>query len=263
MLREVVRIVREASLIMLERDFSVKTKGRCENIVTSSDVAVQDFLRERLSSLLPGSGFICEENDIVDSAHKYVWIIDPIDGTCNFSRGIPECSISVALKKDDAVVLGVVYNPYHKELFTAVKGRGARRNGHLIHVSRRPFRDGLLCTALCVYRKEYATICSNIIGEAYQKCNDVRRFGSAALELCYLAEGQCDLYFEYRVFPWDYAAASLVLQEAGGILTGRTGEALTYDRPTILVGANNAANHTALSDIVTRHTSENPYENEV
>lgn len=260
MLKEVVKIVREASLIMLKRDFTVRSKGGYENLVTSSDEAVQALLQERLGALLPGSGFICEEDDIVDVAHEYVWIIDPIDGTCNFSRGIDECCISVALRKGSEVILGVVYNPYHKALYTALKGRGARLNGHPIHVSDRPFSDGLLCTALCVYGKRYSGICSDIIREVFPKCNDVRRFGSAALELCYLAQGLCDLYFEYKVNAWDYSAAYLVLTEAGGILTGRDGEKLGFDRPTILVGANNETNHRILSEIVGRHTKPDPYE---
>ncbi|MCQ2150257.1 MAG: inositol monophosphatase [Bacteroidales bacterium] len=260
MLGEVVKIVREASLIMYKRDFTVRSKGGYENLVTSSDEAVQALLRERLADLLPGSGFICEEDDIKDTAHEYVWIIDPIDGTCNFSRGISECCISVALRKGTEIVLAVVYNPYRKALYTALKGRGARLNGRLIHVSDRPFSDGLLCTALCVYSKQYSGICSDIIREVFPKCNDVRRFGSAALELCYLAQGLCDLYFEYRVNAWDYSAAYLVLKEAGGVLTGRDGEKLGFDRPTILVGANNEANHRILSEIITRHTKPDPYE---
>lgn len=260
MLREVVEIVREASLLMKSLDFTVRSKGGYENLVTSADEAVQKFLCGKLSALLPDSGFICEEDDIMDPDHQYVWIIDPIDGTCNFSRKNAECCISVALRKDSEIILGVVYNPYHKALYTALKGRGARLNGRPIHVSDRPFGDGLLCAALCVYHKENAGICSEIIAEAFPKCNDVRRFGSAALELCYLAQGFCDLYFEYVVNAWDYSAAYLVLKEAGGVLTGRDNQALTFDRPTILVGANNPENHRILSDIVNRHTKPVPYE---
>ena len=241
---------------MMDREhLLVKTKGSVTNLCTSADLAVQDFLYQELRALLPGSGFLGEENDLLDTQHEYVWIVDPIDGTANFARELPECCISVALKGNDEILLGVVYNPYHDQLFDAVKGGGARLNGQPIHVSDRSFEQSMLITALCLYHKEYAEVCSQIILEAYEKCNDVRRFGSCAIELCYLACGLCELYFEYRIMPWDYAAAYLVLTEAGGVLTGRDGARLHFDGPTILVGANNLENHQILSDIVSRHTA--------
>ena len=231
LLPKVQATVREASRLMMDREhLLVKTKGSVTNLCTSADLAVQDFLYQELRALLPGS-------------------------TANFARELPECCISVALRGNDEILLGVVYNPYHDQLFDAVKGGGARLNGQPIHVSDRPFEQGMLLTALCLYHKQYAETCSAIILEAYKKCNDVRRFGSCAIELCYLACGLCELFFEYRIQPWDYAAAYLVLTEAGGVLTGRAGARLHFDGPTILVGANNAENHKILSDIVTRHTA--------
>ena len=256
LLPRVQATVREASRLMMDREhLLIKTKGSVTNLCTSADLAVQDFLYKELRTLLPGSGFLGEENDLLDTQHEYVWIVDPIDGTANFARQLPECCISVALKGRDEILLGVVYNPYHDQLFDAVKGGGARLNGQPIHVSDRPFEQGMLLTALCLYHKQYAETCSAIILEAYKRCNDVRRFGSCAIELCYLACGLCELFFEYRIQPWDYAAAYLVLTEAGGVLTGRDGAALHFDGPTLLVGANNAENHRILSDIVTRHTA--------
>lgn len=254
LLPRVQATVREASRLMMDREhLLVKTKGSVTNLCTSADLAVQDFLYKELRALLPGSGFLGEENDLLDTQHEYVWIVDPIDGTANFARELPECCISVALKGNDEILLGVVYNPYRDQLFDAVKGGGSRLNEEPIHVSGRPFEQGMLITALCLYHKEHAEVCSDIILEAYQKCNDVRRFGSCAIELCYLACGLCELYFEYRIMPWDYAAAYLVLTEAGGVLTGPAGTRLHFDGPTILVGANSPENHQILSDIVSRH----------
>ena len=115
-------------------------------------------------------------------------------------------------------------------------------NGSKLSVSDRVFENGLLCTAMSLYNKQYAKVCSDIIYEAYMQCNDVRRFGACALELCYMAAGTCDLYFEYRVLPWDYSAAYLILQEAGGVLVGRGGETLGCDVPTMLIGANTQKN---------------------
>ncbi len=258
---KVVEIVRNAAKITLKPIESIDQKDGYTNIVTSADKAVQHFLCKHLGELIPGSGFICEEEDFHTQGNgEYTWIIDPIDGTANFSRGIPEFAISVALRHHDEMALGVVYNPLKDELFTAIKGEKAYRNGKQISVSQRPFADSLFCTAMSIYNKKYAKVCSDIIMEAYYKCNDVRRFGTCALELCYLATGQCDLFFEYRVMPWDYAAASLILSEAGGIVTDFDGTEPGVSRPTMLIGANNEENHKILSGIVSKYVKADYFE---
>lgn len=257
LLQDVRAAVRDAARYMINtEDLSVQMKGDVTNLCTSADLAIQDFLSRELRRILPESGFLGEEEDLVDTAHDAVWIVDPIDGTANFTRGIPECCISVALKYRDEIVLGVVYNPYHEHLFEAVKGGGARLNGNPIHVSDRPFSNGLLFTAMSLYDKRYAATCEAIIMDAYYRCNDVRRSGSCALELCYIACGLCELFFEYRVQAWDYAAGYLILTEAGGVLTGWNGSVLKCDSPTILIGANTRENHAILNEIVTRHVPE-------
>lgn len=255
---QVEQIVRQAARIW-DETFTTLEKESPSNIVTSADIAVQRFLEENLCALLPGSGFFGEEGSPELGDRAYLWIVDPIDGTANFSRGIPDCAISVGLVQNGQALLGVVYSPLRGELFSAARGEGARCNGQPIRVSRRCFREGLLCTALSLYRKEYASQCMAVIGEAYMQCNDIRRFGSAALELCYLAQGKCELYFEFRVFPWDYAAAALILEEAGGIIRSQNGEALTFDRTTPLVAANTPENYEKLNAIVQKHIPVFPY----
>ena len=113
---------------------------------------------------------------------------------------------------------------------------------------------------MSLYKKEHAKVCSDIIYEAYMECNDVRRFGSCALELCYIAAGRCDLYFEIRVFPWDFAAGLLILNEAGGIAGGLNGEPPSLTSPTVLIGANNLENFEKLAGIVNKHLHFTPYE---
>lgn len=253
---ELTKVVREASRFMLTDVFEITEKGGCANIVTTSDVAVQDFLCRRLGEMLPGSGFLCEEEDMWDTSHEYTWIIDPIDGTANYSRGIDQSAISVGLKRGEEMEMGVVYIPRTDELFTAERGKGAYLNGRRIHVSGRPFANAILCTALPVYHKEYAEVCSRIITDAFGRINDLRRFGAAAPELCYLAMGRCELYFEYLLSPWDYAAASLVLREAGGVITARDGSALPYTTGSGVVAANTAENLEALQAIVDRHLTD-------
>ena len=148
-LDQVEEIVRQAAQLMVRTGFEVHDKGTRENLVTSSDVAVQDFLTDKLSRLLPGSGFLCEEEDLNDIAgHEFVWVIDPIDGTANYARGNENCCISVGLLKGGEQYMGVVYSPWRGECYTAQKDRGAFCNGKPIHVSDRPFADGLLFTAM-------------------------------------------------------------------------------------------------------------------
>ncbi len=238
---------------MITDHFEISSKGGYSNIVTSSDVAVQKFLCEKLAAALPGSGFYCEEEDFITmKTDGYVWVIDPIDGTANYSRGIPNCAISVALVKDNIAQMGVVYSPYANELFTAVKGEGAFFNGRKIHVSDRVFANGLFCTAFSLYRREYTDICIDFMKEVYTICNDFRRFGVASLEICYLAMGRCDLYFEYRLSPWDYAAASLVLMEAGGYITAENGSTIAYDNNSMVFGANTKENIDTLIELFDR-----------
>lgn len=254
-IEQLTAVVKEASKLMLTDEFIIKEKGDVANIVTSSDLAVQDFLCERLARLLPGSGFLCEEEDVWDTSKEYTWIIDPIDGTANYSRGIAQCAISVGLKHNDEMFMGVVYLPRTNELFTAQKGCGAFLNGGQIHVSDRSFANGVMCTALPVYHKEYAKVCSEIIFDTFTQCNDIRRFGAAAPELCYLAMGRVEMYFEYLLSPWDFAAASLILTEAGGVLSGLKGECLTCTSPSGVIAANTAENLEMLQQIILQHIS--------
>lgn len=249
-LESLTAVVVEAAGQMQTDSFDVSCKAGYANIVTSSDVAVQEFLCARLAAMLPDSGFLCEEDDVWDAPHEYTWIIDPIDGTANYSRGIAQCAICVALKHDDYVELGVVYLPMTGELFSARRGCGAWLNGKPISVSGRPFANSVMCTALPVYHKEHTDVCSDIIKETFLQCNDIRRFGACAPELCYLAMGRCELYFELLLSPWDFAAASLIVTEAGGVITGLSGERLTCTAQSGVVAGNSVANHRRLLDIV-------------
>ena len=129
-IQQIIDIVREASALMDRTGgFEIHDKETRENIVTSSDLAVQHFLTKHLAELLPGSGFLCEEEDFEDLNHTDVWIIDPIDGTANYARGNENCCISVALVHEGVLSMGVVYSPWRGELYTAEKGKGAFCNG--------------------------------------------------------------------------------------------------------------------------------------
>lgn len=259
MLKQTIDIVRRASGLMMSRDFAIEQKCGTENIVTSSDIEVQEFLCRELAMLIPGCGFICEEEGVMDPDKEFVWVIDPIDGTANYARGIDHCAISVGLRHKNEVILGVVYSPSRNEMYWAEKGKGAFCNGKKIHTSGRSFEDAILCTAMSTYRKEYADVCSDIIMEAFHQCNDVRRFGAASVELCFLAAGLCELYFEMRLQPWDYAAGMLILNEAGGVISSLDGKEPRFDGPDLVCAANDTANHARLLSIIQKHLKAIPY----
>ena len=252
------KAVTQAAKIFNKGAKTVAEKGDAANLVTDADLNIQHFLQEKLHKILPEAGFLCEEENTYDTKSEYIWVIDPIDGTTNFSRDIPECVISVALLHNKKPVIGIIYAPKLNLLFTAAKDGGAFCNKKPIYVSNKDFSHSLFCTALCLYQKEFMGICSDIMNEVYPLCSDTRRFGSCALELCYLAMGRCDLYFEIRVMPWDYAAAYLIVTEAGGILKGFKNEPLTFDKTTVLIGANNSENFEKLNKIITEKIKEPP-----
>lgn len=257
--RQLAEILHDAAKLMTREGFRIHEKGSAENIVTSSDLAVQEFLTGELARLLPGSGFLCEEEDVNDLAHEFVWIIDPIDGTTNYARANENCGISVALVKNMEPVLGMVYSPWRDELYSAQAGEGAFCNGERLRCSKRPFEDGLLFTAMSTYRKEFAKACSDIIYDIFMQCNDFRRSGSAAVELCQMAAGKAELYFEMRLMPWDHAAASLILQEAGGCIAGFDGKRPSLTEPSLVVAANSRENCDRVLEAVHRHLSTLPY----
>ena len=247
-------IVRESGRrVRSAHGFTVSSKGTRENLVTSADIENERFLKQRLTELLPGSAFIGEEGDeasLRDS--EWAWIVDPIDGTANFSRGIPMCAVSVALFRDAEPYAGFVLNPFMDTLYSAVVGEGAYKDGEPIHVSDRPLGDCILSTAWCCYEKSLAEPVFRVSESLYPEINDIRRIGTAALELSLIAEGAADMYFEIRLSPWDYAAGLTILKEAGGCYTGIGGGDVSFDGPSPVLAANSEENLRRLKDVVDR-----------
>ena len=262
LVEQVRDIVLESAKLTKVDSFSVEEKeGESWNIVTSADVAVQDFLQKRLMALLPEAGFYGEEEHEHDFSKPISWIVDPIDGTTNFARGMQQSGISVGLRQGKELVLGVVYNPDLEDMFWAVKGKGAYLNGKRLSVSKKDFEHSLVCTALCLYRKNYADICAGVLKELFLKCADFRRFGVASLEVCYVAAGRADSFFEFRLYPWDVGAAAVILREAGGIIgtiDWRNGGLklstdMILDGPSPIIAANCRENFDKIGQIVIEH----------
>jgi myo-inositol-1(or 4)-monophosphatase len=238
MLEKLKSIVKEAGSVMLDnRDFSVHSKGTAANYVSDTDIKVEKFLREQLTALCPDAAFIGEESESNDYECEKMWIVDPIDGTANFVRDMDMSAVSAALVENGEPVMGAVYNPYVGRMFYAEKGKGAYMNGKRIYVSERPLENSLFSIAMSVYKKEYAPMCFELAEKLFGKCEDIRRIGSAAIELCNLAAGKTEMFFEARLFPWDYAAAALFVREAGGYISSIDAE-LVYDRPVSVIAAN-------------------------
>ena len=259
MIEKIVEIVREASKLMAKENIDIEQKGNDSNYVTSADVNVQRYLQDKLLSLIPGSYFVGEESDSAGASGEYVWIVDPIDGTSNFIRDIGISSISVGLVKNGEPYMGVVYQPYRDEMYWAEIGHGAFLNGRRIHVSDRDFRHSHLCSAMSLYNKNYAEPCFNIIKRVYAESDDLRRLGSAATELVYLAAGRVELYFEIRLFPWDIAGAIPIIKEAGGFIEILFENRLPLDHPVAMIAANTQNNLARLRDIVKEELPELPY----
>lgn len=243
--------VRSGKKIASVHKFTVANKGTRENLVTSMDIENERFLKNELLNLIPDSVFIGEEGDdnkILENG--YTWIVDPIDGTTNYSRGIPEATVSIALLKNGKPCIGVVYNPFTDSLYTGEIGYGAEKNGKRIKVSDRSIEDSLLCTAWSAYDKSLSLQCFKVSERMHPLCNDIRRIGTAAGELSMLAEGAVDLYFEIRLMPWDHAAALVCVEAAGGAFCGIHGEKVSYSEGKAVLAANNVNNLKILSDIV-------------
>lgn len=240
MLEQIKTAVIETSRIMLEAEdgkIGTHAKSGHANFVTEYDSQVQKELFERLAKILPEARFMGEEDDASSSFTDkgYLFIIDPIDGTTNFIRQNHTSCISVGLLRDGESVLGVVYNPYRKELFYAEKGKGAFCNNTPIHVSEEPLSNSILLFGTAPYYEELARPSFDIAYHYFGKCLDLRRSGSAAIDLCDIACGRAELFFELRLSPWDYAAGSLIVQEAGGFISDGRQNPLQFKRPQSIV----------------------------
>ena len=231
---------REAAALMLHaRGVLAECKTGRRDVVTEYDRRVQALVMERLSAALPDARFFCEENDRHDDLHaEHVFVIDPIDGTMNFVRGFHHSCISVAYMPEGVPSAAAIYNPYVDEMFTALAGGGAFLNGRPIHVTDEGLAESVVCVGTAPYNPELADRTFALTKAAYLAGLDIRREGSAALDLCSAAAGRCGVYFEPRLSLWDYAAGMLIVQEAGGVCRTLAGGAMPLDatRPSIVAG---------------------------
>ncbi len=240
LLLEIEKIAREAGKLFLraQGDKQVSEKSGRRDLVTRYDREVQRYLERALPALLPEAGFLGEEEDPRGRDREYLFVVDPIDGTTNFVKDLRHSAVSIALTRNGESVLGVIYNPYRDELYRAAKGGGAFLNGAPIHISDEPPEDALALLGLSPYYPELTGVTFALARRLFDVCLDLRRGGSAALDLCEVAAGRAGCYFECRLSPWDYAAGELIVREAGGFASDMTGAPLSIDRKCSVAAAN-------------------------
>ncbi len=226
-LPHVVRTAKSAgAFIKKEREtFSykkVEVKG-LNDLVSYVDKTAEEIIVKELKEIVPEAGFLVEENS-ANEKKEYNWIVDPLDGTTNFVHGVPCYAVSIALEHKGEIILGVVYEVSRNECFSAVRGCGAFLNNNPIKVSaNKTLKDSLIATGFPIYNFTKLDNYLEALKFFMQNTHGVRRIGAAAADLCYLASGRVDAFFEYNLNPWDVAAGALIIKEAGGTVTDFSG----------------------------------------
>ena len=240
MIEKIIEIAKEAGQIMLTAESpNVMEKAGHANFCTETDEKIQAFLIGRLAEIVPEASFLGEEDgqDVFTSkmGKGYCFVIDPIDGTSNFIYSYRPSVISIALLKDGDPYMAVVYNPYDNMMFSATTGQGAYMNGRAIMSSDTPLSDSLAVFGTAPYYTDLQDRTFEIAGKLLPLCVDLRRSGTAAWDMCCVAMGRCNLYFELKIKLWDYAAAALIASEAGCIVTDIEGSNLSYKGATSVI----------------------------
>jgi myo-inositol-1(or 4)-monophosphatase len=225
------------------------------NLVTDADRAAEQCIIDRIKVHFPTHRFLAEERGHIEKGQSpYLWIIDPLDGTTNFAHGYPAYCVSIGLEYEGRCVLGAVFDPSRNELFTAIEHRGAQLNGRPIHVSNTMTLDSsLLVTGFAYDIRETSRNNLDHFSNFALKAQGLRRTGSAALDLCYVAAGRFDGFWEVRLHPWDMAAGSVIAREAGGRLTDFSGKDLSIYGQELV--ASNGLIHDAMLAVLNLETS--------
>ena len=228
-LETAVEIARESGALVAnyhQRHIPFETKGEFD-LVTEADRASEKLIVERLRSHFPAHAIVAEEGGGHESASEYRWFIDPVDGTTNFAHSFPMFCISMGLERAGELIVGVVYDPIRGELFTAERGAGAFLNNHRIRTSATAKVCDSLASTGFPSRKRHHNINIHFYYQLAMASHGVRRTGSAALDLAFVACGRLDFFWEFGLKPWDMAAGALLVQEAGGRVTDMKAAALS------------------------------------
>lgn len=240
-LSEVEKLMKEASKIFFELDpknnFEMKGKN---DFVTEVDFKVQEFLERELLKLIKGSKLLAEEKGkSKEEIDSYTWVLDPVDGTTNLVHGFNNSVISLALLEESKIVLGAIYDPFRDEFFSALDGKGAKLNGKEISVScNKKFANSLIGVGTGGGRMGRSDETFEMLRFVYDNTNGIRRIGSAALEMCYSACGRYDAFIEDGLNIWDYAAGTIIVREAGGVIINMHGKEVSCQRQGGIISGN-------------------------
>jgi myo-inositol-1(or 4)-monophosphatase len=251
MLDFAVSVAREAGRLLLDRIGSITdiTHKGAINIVTDVDLASEELIRDRIATHYPRHQVLAEEGGLAESSSEYRWVIDPLDGTTNYAHGLPIFCVSIALELRGESIIGVVYDPMRDELFAAERERGATLNNRPIKVSSTSeILQSLLSTGF-----PYDIKTSNLTNLDHwanfaMNAQALRRLGSAALDLCYVACGRFDGFWELSLNPWDMAAGALIVAEAGGRVTDFKGDRFSNYKPEVI--ASNGLIHERMVEVI-------------
>lgn len=229
--------------------FAISNKEGINNLVTEADIAAEKAILEVIKNDFPDHFILSEEVGEIKMDSEYKWIIDPIDGTVNFAHGIPICCVSIGVEKAGKIILGAVYNPLVNELFVAERKMGATLNGEKIQVSA----EANLLKACLVTGFPYTYLDMpngplEVFSKLIRKGVPVRRLGSAAIDLCWVAAGRFDGFYEHKLQAWDSAAGFLMVEEAGGTITDFNGNYYSPYQPHLV--ASNGKIHAALLNCI-------------
>lgn len=248
------KTVREAGKLFHNTDIidDFVVKNGAANYVTQVDFQVQEFLQNELSRIIEGCNIITEEsNENIFDIEKPTFILDPVDGTTNLIHQFQHSAVSLGLVMERKLVLGIIYNPFNNEMFTAQAGMGAALNGKEIKVSRNAVvKESLIGFGTNPYDRDKAKETFDITERVFLNCRDIRRTGSAALDIAYVACGRIDGFFESNQQPWDFAAGIVILEEAGGRITKWSGAKLDIVAPGSVL-ATNSLIHKELQGMLT------------
>jgi myo-inositol-1(or 4)-monophosphatase len=224
--------------VLLKENFNQKHEINYKdeiNLVTEADKMSEDLIIATISQKFPGHGILSEESPVFTGVGKLRWIIDPLDGTTNYAHGYPVFCVSIALENEGKIVLGVIYDPMREEMFVAVRGEGAYLNDKKLHVSDvSDLSRSLLVTGFPYDIRESQDNNLNFFNTMALKVQAIRRAGSAALDLAYLAAGRFDGFWELKLKPWDTAAGCLMVEEAGGVNSDIAGQKWHLQSPSLL-----------------------------
>lgn len=248
-LTEAARAGAAEILRFFNNDFKISNKEGVNNLVTEADHAAEKAIFDIIKSKHPDHQLLGEESGEIIQDSEYKWIIDPIDGTVNFAHGIPLNCVSIAIEHNKEIIMGCVYNPHLNELFFAEKGKGATLNDKPIHVSKET--EVIKACLVTGFPYTYVNIPNGpleIFERFIRKGVPVRRLGSAAIDLCWVACGRFDGFYEHKLEPWDSAAGYLIVEEAGGKVTDFDGNTFSVYQHRLV--ATNGKIHEGLLDII-------------